>query len=450
MNHNKFAIGAMALALGWAGTLHAAVTNEEAAKLGTTLTATGAEKAGNKEGTIPEYTGGLTKAPAAYKKGDGIRPDPFADEKPLFTVDAKNAGQYADKLTEGAKALLKKYPSYRMDVYPAHRTVAFPKYVQDNTRKCALAAKTTHGGRSLEGCHAGVPFPIPKTGFEVMWNHTTRFNSVNNTEEYKGAYVDAAGKYILSTQGIANNNYPYWDPQKAGSDVFYRAKASYTGPARRSGEIMMLNDPLNYGEAGRRAWIYLPGQRRVRLAPSLAFDTPNASTGGASTYDDIYIFLGSMERFDFKLVGKKEMLVPYNDYKMAYGSKAVDLFKPNHLNPDYVRWELHRVWVVEATLAEGKRHLYSKRIFYVDEDSWAALASDQYDGQGKLYRAGFAYMTPSYEVPAPTADLHGHYDLISGVYTLNMYTAETGGFRFNDGLPESAWSADGLAGGGVR
>ena len=44
----------------------------------------GAEKAANKDGTIPAYTGGLTTAPAGFKTGDGIRPDPFAAEKPLY------------------------------------------------------------------------------------------------------------------------------------------------------------------------------------------------------------------------------------------------------------------------------------------------------------------------------------------------------------------------------
>jgi hypothetical protein len=167
----------------------------------------------------------------------------------------------------------------------------------------------------------------------------------------------------------------------------------------------MLVDPLDIGTKDRRAWTYLPGQRRVKVAPDLAHDTPNPGTAGATTFDDTFIFNGSMDRFDFKLVGKKEMLVPYNDYVAVYQSKQDDLLKPNHLNPDLVRWELHRVWIVEATLKEGKRHVYSKRTFYLDEDSWMALASDEYDARGQLYRTGFAYMAPSYDVPAP---VHRH------------------------------------------
>ncbi len=434
------------------GTLaaHAAVTPEEAKALGTTLTPIGAEKAGNKDGSIPAYTGGLTTAPAAFKAGDGLRPDPFASEKPKVSIDARNMAQFGDRLTEGTKALIQKYPDFRVDVYPTHRSVAFPKYVTDNTEKNAVRAKTTNNGLSMEGAHAGFPFPIPKTGNEAMWNHLVRFNGPAYESKYRNLNVDANGHTALATEGQSVQEYPFWDPNKADADIYWRLKLSYTAPARRAGEALLLVDPLDLGTKDRRAWAYLPGQRRVKVAPDLAFDTPNPGTAGATTFDDTFIFNGSMDRFNFKLVGKKEMFVPYNDYKAVYGSKQDDLLKPNHLNPDDVRWELHRVWVVEATLKEGKRHVYSKRTFYLDEDSWAALASDEYDARGQLWRTGFAYMTPSYDVPAPYTDMFGHFDLVSRVYSLTGFIAETGGMRQVKALPEREWTADSLAGAGIR
>lgn len=434
------------------GTLaaQAAVTPEEARALGTTLTAVGAEKAGNKDGSIPAYNGGLTTPPAGYKAGDGIRPNPFAGEKPKFSIDAKNMAQYAGSLTEGTKALLQKYPTYRVDVYPTHRSVAFPKYVTDNTVKNAVKAKTLNEGRSIEGAHAGFPFPIPKTGNEAMWNHLVRFNGPAYEAKYRNLNVDASGRVALATEGLSVQEYPFWDAGKTGADTYWRLKLTYTGPARRAGEALLLVDPLDIGTKDRRAWSYLPGQRRVKVAPDLAHDTPNPGTAGATTFDDTFIFNGSMERYDFKLVGKKEMIVPYNAYAAVYGAKQDELLKPNHLNPDFVRWELHRVWVVEATLKEGKRHVYSKRTFYLDEDSWAALASDEYDARGQLWRAGFAYMTPSYDVPAPYTDMFGHYDLVSRVYSLTGFIAETGGMRQVKALPEREWTADALAGAGIR
>ena len=428
----------------------AAVSADEAKALGTTLTAIGAEKAGNKEGTIPAYTGGFTAAPAGFKPGDGVRPNPFAADKPRLQIDAKTMAAHADKLTEGTKALLQKYPTFRVDVYPTQRSVAFPKFVADNTAKNAVRAKTLNDGRSIEGAHAGFPFPIPKDGYEAMWNHLVRFNGQAYEAKYRNLSVDASGRATLATEGVSVQEYPFWDTSKTSADTFWRIKLTYTGPARRAGEALMLVDPLDIGAKDRRAWSYLPGQRRVKVAPDLAHDTPNPGTAGATTFDDTFIFNGSMERFDFKLVGKKEMLVPYNTYAAVYQAKQDDLLKPNHLNPDLVRWELHRVWVVEAKLKDGKRHVYGKRTFYLDEDSWMALASDEYDARGQLYRTGFAYMAPSYDVPAPYTDMFGHYDLVSRVYSLTGFIAETGGLRHTKPLPEREWSADALAGAGIR
>jgi hypothetical protein len=428
----------------------AAITAEQAKALGTTLTAVGAEKAGNQDGTIPAYTGGLTTPPAGYKAGDGIRANPYASEKPRLVIDAKNMAQHADKLTEGTKALLQKYPTFRVDVYPTQRSVAFPKWVTDNTAKIALTAKTTNDGRSIQGAHAGFPFPIPKDGYEAMWNHLVRFNGPAYEAKYRNLSVDSNGRASLATEGLSAQEYPYWDNSKTSAETYWRIKLVYTAPARRAGEGLLIVDPLDVGTKERRAWSYLPGQRRTKVAPDFSHDTPNPGTAGGNTFDDIFIFNGSMDRYDFKLVGKKEMIVPYNAYAAVYGAKQDDLLKPNHLNPDLVRWEQHRVWVVEATLREGKRHIYGKRTFYLDEDSWAAVASDQYDARGQLYRAGFAYMAPSYDLPAPYTDMFTHYDLIARNYSITGFIAETGGLKHTKPLGDREWTADALAGAGVR
>src|SRR6478672_5418978 len=429
----------------------AAISAEEVKALGNNLTVIGAEKAANKEGTIPAYTGGLTTPPAGYKAGDGIRPNPFAAEKPRVVIDAKNMAQYSGQLTEGTKALLQKYPTFRVDVYPTQRTVAFPKWVADNTAKVAVKAKTLNDGRAIEGAHAGFPFPIPKTGYEVMWNHLVRFNGQAYEAKYRNLTVDASGRTTLATEGVSVQEFPFWDSSKTSAETYWRIKLTYTGPARRAGEALLLIDPLDIGTKDRRAWSYLPGQRRTKVAPDLSHDTPNPGTAGATTFDDTFIFNGSMDRFDFKLVGKKEMYVPYNDYQAVYLSKQDDLLKPNHLNPDLVRWEMHRVWVVEATLKEGKRHVYSKRTFFLDEDSWTALASDEYDARGQLYRSSFAFQSYSYDVQAPFGDTFVIYDFNSGAYNITGLFGTYGGLKYMTELPrDTAWTADALAGNGLR
>jgi hypothetical protein len=423
---------------------------EEASQLGTTLTAVGAEKACNADGSIPEYEGGLTLPPAAYVPGSGSRPDPFAEERPLFSVDARNADQHAERLSEGTKALMRRYPGFRIDVYPTHRTVAFPGFVTENTVRGAGSARTTPDGLSLSGVRAAYPFPLPKTGHEAMWNHLLRFSALCDRRRIFAYHVEPTGSATLSSAARVLESYPYWDAKGRDTNTYFRFRILYEGPSRRAGEGMMLIDPVDYVLGGRRAWSYLPGQRRVRLAPDLSYDTPNAATRGAQTFDDALLFNGKMDRFDFRLAGKKELYVPYNAYRAVYQATAEELLGPRFLSPDLVRWELHRVWVVEATLKPGKRHVYGRRVFYLDEDSWAALLSDQYDLRGQLYRVGMAFMAPSYDVPAPWADPFLHYDLVTGVYAINGWPGASGWLRHVECPSENEWSPDALAGAGVR
>ncbi len=338
-----------------------------------------------------------------------------------------------------------------MDVYPTHRTVAFPKFVLENTAKNAITAKTENGGLTMTGGHAGYPFPIPHNGYEVMWNHLLKYFGRALEEKYNSYTVDSAGHATLQTQGDVWLDYPYYDVTKPDSPTYTRLKQINTGPARRVGEGLLIISPIDFFHHKSKVYSYLPGQRRVKLAPDLLFDAPNPTLAGISCMDEIGVFSGSMERFDFKLVGKKAVIIPYNTYKLLYYSQPDELLKPNHLNPDLVRWELHRVWIVEATLKPGKRHIYTKRRFYLDEDSWAAIASDSYDARDQLYRTTFGYMAPSYEVPAPFSDVASHYDLNSGQYALNSWPAPGGGgFRNAEPLPEREWTPDALAGSGIR
>jgi hypothetical protein len=445
----------LAAALAAAGAAQAGVTPDEAKQLGANLTAVGAEKAGNKDGTIPDYTGGLGAVPAAYSKDNpGVRPDPYGADKPRLVITGKNLAGMDDKLTAGTRELLKRFASFRVDLYPSHRPVSLPRNVLENTARNALGAKSTDGGVGVENALAGVPFPIPKSGFEVMWNHLLRYQGQALTTRYESWNVDSSGTPSLATAGEIVSEFPLADPKRTEvakpGDVFFRTKLTYMAPARRAGEGLMAFDAVNPVFQPRKVWQYLPGQRRVKLAPDVAYDTPNPGAAGAATYDDAWVFNGALDRFDFKLVGKKEMVVPYNAYKL-FGAKVVsEVVKPNHLNPDFVRWELHRVWVVEATLKPGQRHIYSKRTFYIDEDSWVALASDEYDGRGQLYRSSFDHLIYAYDVQATYNGNHVIYDFVSGAYNLTGMSGPYGGLKYIAPLKPAQWSADALAGAGVR
>ncbi|SFQ44933.1 Protein of unknown function [Geopseudomonas sagittaria] len=444
---------AASLALAIAGQAHAAVSAGEAAKLGTSLTKVGADAAASADGAIPAYKGGLTTPPAGFKNGDSVRPDPFAGEKPLLSIDGKNVDQYKDQLTATTIELAKRFPTFRVDVYPTHRSVALPQAVLDNTLKNAVNAQSKEGGSAVDNVLPGIPFPIPKTGAEAMWNFLLRYQGVSISSKYDSWNVDAAGKPTLSTTGQAHISYPiYEDLSKpiGAKDTYYQMKLAYTAPARRAGEAIMLRDAANPLVQPRSAWQYLPGQRRVKLAPNLAYDTPNPGTSGSGTYDDVFVFNGALDRYDWTLVGKKEMYVPYNTYQLTYAKDPKQLTTPNHLSPDFVRWEKHRVWVVEGKLKSGARHIYHKRRFFLDEDSWVALASDQYDARGQLYRGSFAFLTQSYDKQTPDATPFMIYDLIGGTYNINGVVGPYGGIRYIEPLSKTQWSPESLAGAGIR
>lgn len=446
-----------AAALAAATSVHSKVTVEEARALGQSLTPTGAEKAGNADGTIPAYSGGLTKAPVSFKPGSGIRPDPFEGEKPLFSIGANDVGKHEGKLSETAKELFKRYPnSYRMDVYKTHRTVAFPQFYIDNTLKNAVNAEATEGGLVLKNALGGVPFPIPKTGNEVLWNNALQYRGLGYDYRSDSFNIDSSGKLTFTSSTQSYNEHPGFDPKRTkpmeSEELYLKARITYHGPARRVGEAMMVHDAVDTLAVPRKAWVYLPGQRRVKLAPEIGYDTPNSGTAGMTTFDDQFLFNGAQDRFDFKLIGKREMYIPYNTYKVTYEARAEDFAKPNHIDPAVLRWELHRVWVVEATLKPGKRHIYAKRVFYVDEDSWTVSASDQYDSRGQLFRGGFGFQSPSYDLPSPMSMAFVMYDLVANAYTLPIINiGKYWGFKYpNAFLPASEWSPDSLLGAGIR
>ncbi len=407
-----------------AGSSFAAVSPEQAAKLGKELTPMGAEMAGNADGSIPAWNPKGSPVPSSYKSGSGDYIDPYPDEKPIYTVDANNWQQYKEILTVGSQAMFEKYGAdgWAMEVYPTHRDSIRPDWYYANTLKNATGAKLVADGQKIEGNYPGVPFPIPQSGLEAIWNHMIRYG-VDVSQTYDVYYVDSSGNPILSTTGFSTSVYPMFDSpdEPVGDKIWTMLRINYLAPARRAGEILLVWEPgADYTEGkGRQAWQYLTGQRRVRLAPAVSFDTPNPGVAGTTTYDDSFIYNGSPERFNWTLVGKKEMLIPVNNNRFVFETKLEGVLGPKFMKPEYFRWEKRRVWVIDSHLKEGKRHLYSRRTFYLDEDSWVALAGEMYDGRGNLWRLQYMYQAPQYDRSAEFNSAYGAYDLLQNIYNLN-------------------------------
>ena len=448
-NLNKTLIsGAVVLLLGAAST-YAKVPQAEADRLGKDLTPMGSVKAGNADGTIPEWTGGITKPPAGYKSGDH-HPDPFADDKVLFTITAQNYTQYQDKLSAGQIEMFKTYPdTFKMNVYQTRRTASYPQYVYDATKKNATRSELVEGGNGLKNAAIGVPFPIPQSGVEVVWNHIVRYRGVKVARAAGQVAPQTDGSYtIVSFRDELDQLYtaPDATPEslEANNMLFY-FKQWATAPARLAGTALLVHETLDQIKKPRQAWTYNTGQRRVRRAPNVSYDAPGTASDGLRTTDDFDMYNGAPDRYNWKLVGKKEVYIPYNTYKLHSDKVTYDeIIKPGHINQDLVRYELHRVWVVEGTLKDGMRHIYKKRTFYIDEDSWQISLLDSYDNQDKLWRVGMAHAVNYYEIPTLWSTLETFYDLQSGRYLALGLDNQEEMYDFNLQVSEEDFTAAAL------
>ncbi len=450
---NSFQIPSLSLALALAalaGASFAAVTPEEAARLKSELTPLGAERAGNKDGTIPAWTGGYTTPIPGFKNG-GRRGDPFAGEKPLFSITAQNMAQHADKLTDGTQALLKKYPqTFRVDVYKTHRTAAAPQWVYDNTLRNATTARIEGG--VVTGAYGGIPFPIPKTGEEAIANHVLRWRGEAWQQEARGYLGTATGQRVLTVDGSGDWQMPYYAQGQADkfNGTYWMIRLVNAGPPVRAGEAITGREHLDHDKTA--TWVYLTGQRRVRKLPNSCCDTPTPATAGVATFDEVDVFGGRQDRFDWKIVGKREMYIPYNANRLHVPTKDSDVLMAHHLNPDHMRWELHRVWVIEATVKAGQRHQAPKSRYYLDEDTWSAVLGDRWDANGQLWRTNWSHPVVMPDLPATAAPQQwGFNDLISGAwYVSSLLNEKATHYRIVPRRPDSFFTPEAMAGEGVR
>lgn len=418
-------------ALTLATALHAPSWAQDASALSGRLTPVGAERAANKDGSIPAWapekqdegwTWGKPRLSGWKHKGD----------KPLYSIDASNVDKYADKLSPGQIATLKQVKGYRMDVYPTRRTCNVPDFVAENTRRNLGFAKLADNGWALQDAWVpGVLFPMPSNGTEAMWNMAMRYRGV--ATEFKG------GTTLVSPRPGSSEwiRYVYdqtvflpWAEKgsrklsETGKNRSHTA-FSYISPTALSGQAGVISD--FFDQAGTEAFYYFPGQRRVRRLPSYAYDAPQVGFENQYAIDEVQVFQGALDRFNWKLAGKKELLVPYNAFgAFEFDGKMADIAQADSINPRNRRYELHRVWVIEATVKQGVRHLAPKRTFYLDEDSWNAVLAEDYDAQGKLWKVREGFLIPVFETGSCDVVAFSQHNLVDNRYLFDFHAAGTG------------------------
>ncbi|MBO6851517.1 MAG: DUF1329 domain-containing protein [Marinobacter sp.] len=441
----KHVVTGVALAwLGVSGTATAAVTQSEAQKLGNELTPVGAERAGNASGSIPEWTGGLTTPPSDWKPGQ-VESNPFPEDSPLFVITADNLDLYRDRLTAGHIKMIEQYgPDFFMPVYETRRTAAFPEHVYDKFRENAVSAELLDNGNGVRDTIMTSPFPIPENGLEVIWNHILRyrgeelsFRSASATPQVNGSFNPVVNEYnyffAYSRRGA------YLDD--IDNKIFY-LKTDTIAPSNLAGTITLVHETLDQIRSPRLAWRYDAGSRRLRRSPNLAYETDLPNSSSLRSVDQKDMYNGAPNQYDWELKGKREVFVPYNAYRLhEEGVRPDDVIRAGHINQELARYELHRAWVVEARLRTGISHIYSRRVFYVDEDSWQILASEEYDAEGKLWRVSEAHNISFYSEPVFWTTMEITYDLKSGRYYIDGLDDGFSAYNFAPGFRGNQFTA---------
>jgi hypothetical protein len=419
----------LGLVLGGAEAL-AKVPADKAAQLGASLTPMGSEAAGNAEGSIAAWK---PHVDPAFKRGD----NPYAADKPIAVITSKNVAEYEAFLSEGHKALFRTFPdSYRIPLYPSRRGAAYPDWFLAATQANATAVELTNAGHGFCCTAKGFPFPIPGNGTEVMWNHIMRYNTRGFRGYTAAAATTTGGDYVIERAYLELAyvyNTPEATPESLGNQNLY-VMTKTVAPASKAGAAYLLHVPLDRVKQTTGVWSFIAGGRTLRIG-EVGYDNP--AFEGLMTQDQIDMFNGPLDRYTIKLLGKREMIVPYNSYRL-YDPKLAykDVITRGHINQQETRYEKHRVWVIEAQAREGIKHLYRKRVFYLDEDSWIVIAQDIYDDRGEFWRFAESHSINFPNVPVMVNGVQVHYDLQSRRYVVLNLTNE------EKELIEYDWKAD--------
>ncbi|MCB1614543.1 MAG: DUF1329 domain-containing protein [Pseudomonadales bacterium] len=409
----------------------AKVSPEEAARIGTELTPMGANPAGNEIGTIPPYSGEILGVPdwVEYKGSGTFYPDPYPGEEALFEINAGNYQDFTDNLTDGQIALFKAYPSFKMPVYLTKRDTRYSDWIHEQVRINAVNAELVEGGNGVRNAFGAVPFPVPANGQELIWNHVYSPNPVFSSGQSLGATVYENGS-ISTLKRFEERYFQIFDSNIARADyddIAAFAMSTVTEPARDKGKIVLIHEYSDLTTTPRNAWQYVPGSRRVRRAPTIAYDFPDGP-GGLRTVDDALLYNGATDLYTWKMEPMRELFVPYNNNALDDPSVSYEtLLTRYHINPEYMRYELRRCRVVVAELKEGKRHLYHKRRFYLDEDSWGGVLADAYDGNGRLWRTNMRTYVNLYDMPGMGPRVEMYHDLQMRAYLVYGLVNEESG-----------------------
>lgn len=407
------------------------------------LTPVGAEAPANKDGSIPAWDGGFDPASlTSLHDANGALRNPYADEVPLFVITKDNVEQYAAELAAGHQALFKTYPDYQMPVYPSHRSVRYPQAIYDATLKNQETAKLV-GSDSLVDATLGFPFRQPEHGAQVIWNHRVRYRGDSFSGHVTSVAQRTSGDWLKVISDV-KVRFDYGNLENPGKSsgknllIYYFAKTLFPSQAR--GSMVLAHDTIDVDESARKIWAAGGGYKKILRIPPIGYDFPSPGSEGLQFVDMIDMYNGAFNRYDWRLIGKREMIIPYNAYALGdRGLSYQQLLGPEFLNPQYTRYEKHRVWVVDAVKRRGTSHHFRKRRFYIDEDSWGIVMVDGFNATNRLWKFQEGHTVAQYDIQAATTIPEIVYDLAEKRYFVTKLNNEEPPLEYNVPKLTSGW-----------
>lgn len=384
----------------------------------------GALRAGSADGRIPAFA-----APEAAKASDtSACSDPYAEETPLLRIDRQNLAEHAARLGAGQRALIEALPdSFSLPVYASHRSATAPAAYLAGTQANASQARLDDNRRPA-GVVAGLPFPViaddADAGLRAYWNFRLRWRGLGRDRSYLQATVAPSGTATLTR---LRQRAIYRSLDAAPGSLGPLLSASLTGvlaPTRLAGAMKLVHTSATRAP---QAWQLSPGPDHplLRATTEAVDDVPVFGADGLYNEDQREGFDAGPDRYDWKLLGLRELYVPYNAWRLfAAASARNDLLGARHVNPERLRYELHRVHVLEAKLKPGLPGQWPRRTFYLDEDSWQILLVDLYGRSGELERVQEVHVLPACSEPLLLPIVETVYDLASQRYLLTGFDDE--------------------------
>ena len=337
-----------------------------------------------------------------------------ADGPPLpgTVLDGSNVATYAEFIDEALVELIAG-GKFTLEVAPSESFAVHPEFAKATEQYRGQPSLPNEPG-VLNNYVAGRPFPDPpdsndpRAGDKLAWN--LRYSYAGDAGLIKPFYWQyrnmKSGKIerelSFAAMSLRFKHRVVMDPvpdlPNNQSQIFNALYLQVLAPSDiRNTQLLIhrLEDDTRQEEG----WLYLGTQRRVRRLPT--GQNTDAFLGSDIMIEDFLGYNGRLMDMEWKYLGTREVLLPFfrhDELELSdrtYGTDGfhfVDFFGQGNCFPK-IKWQFRTAYLIEA-VPKWKQHPLSKRLYYIDAETFVPAYGRLYDNSGKLWKfavAGYSH-----------------------------------------------------------